>query len=62
MTTQSTTLEQRKFIEKQAKAGRTSPEIAQELGISVWTVRKWRQRLKKTNLRFQKWVVQRKAL
>jgi transposase len=61
MTTQNTTLEQRKFIEKQAKAGRTSPKIAEELGISVWTVRKWRQRLKKTNLRFLKWVVPKKA-
>lgn len=40
-------LAQKKFIEKQAEQGKTSKEIALELGVSVWTVRKWRQRLKK---------------
>jgi len=40
-------LEQKKFIEKQTEQGKSSPKIAAELGISVWTVRKWRQRIKK---------------
>jgi len=45
-----TTLDQRKFIESQAKKGKTSAVIAEQLGISIWTVRKWRQRLKKSKL------------
>ena len=55
-----TTLDERKFIEKQAEAGKTSPEIAEVLGLSVWTVRKWRQHLKKTKMPFVKWAVRRK--
>ena len=55
-----TTLDERKFIEKQAEAGKTSSEIAKALGLSVWTVHKWRQRLKKTKAPFVKWVVRRK--
>ena len=38
---------QKKFIEKYAKQGWTSPAIAQELGISVRVVRKWRPLVKK---------------
>jgi len=40
-------LAQKKFIEKQLKIGIKCPKIAQELGISVWTVRKYKQRIKK---------------
>ena len=42
------TLAQKKFIEKHSEL--KGPEIALELGISVWTVRKWRNRIKKGNL------------
>lgn len=58
--TTHTTLDERKFIEKSAEAGKTSPEIAKELGISVWTVRKWCQGFKKTKVPFQKWVAPKK--
>ena len=47
--TRPLTLEEKKFIEKKAKKGSTSSEIAEELGISKWTVYKWRQRLKKNS-------------
>lgn len=40
-------LELKKFIEKQAELGVKSALIAQELGVSIWSVYKWRQRLKK---------------
>ena len=42
-----TTFEERKSIESKAKAGWTSAEIASDLGFSISTVRKWRQRLQK---------------
>ncbi len=41
------TLVQKKFIETHSEL--KSPQIAKELGISVWTVRKWRSRIKKGN-------------
>jgi len=41
------TLAQKKFIEKHSELGSTSPVIANKLGVSVWVVRKWRQRIKK---------------
>ena len=40
-------LAQKKFIEKQLKLGQKSPSIAEALGISVWTVRKYKKRIKK---------------
>jgi DNA-binding CsgD family transcriptional regulator len=40
-------LSQQKFIEKQLKSGVKSPSIAAALGISVWTVRKYKKRIKK---------------
>lgn len=40
-------LSQKKFIENQAEQGVKSEVIAQELGVSIWAIRKWRQRLKK---------------
>lgn len=40
-------LAQKKFIEKQAEQGKKSCDIAREIGCSIWTVRKWRVRLKK---------------
>lgn len=45
-----TTLDQRKFIERKSKEGEKALNIAQELGISIWTVLKWRYRLKKGGL------------
>ncbi len=41
------TLAQKKFIEKHSELGFKSPEIAEQLGVSVWTVRKWGKRIKK---------------
>jgi len=46
-----TTFEERKSIESKAKAGWTSAEIASDLGFSISTVRKWRQRLQKGGAR-----------
>lgn len=45
---QPITLEQKKFIEKHSEL--TSLQIAKSLEISVWTVRKWRSRIKKGSL------------
>ncbi len=42
-----TTPRDRKFIEEKEKAGWTSQQIADALGFSISTIRKWRQRLKK---------------
>ena len=47
MNTPPLTLAQKKFIEKHSELGRSSPAIADLLGVSVWVVRKWRQRIKK---------------
>jgi len=55
-----TTLEQRRQIEALIKLGEKSPQIAEALGISVWTVRKWKQRLKKGVLCTLKWVAPKK--
>ena len=41
------TLAQKKFIEKQTELGMKCPAIGEKLGVSVWTVRKWRAHLKK---------------
>jgi transposase len=43
-TGRTTTLEERVMIAERVDAGRSSPEIAAELGRPVSTVRKWRQR------------------
>jgi uncharacterized protein YjcR len=45
-----TSLETRQTIKQLSEQGVKSPDIATQLGISVWTVRKWRQRLKKGGL------------
>jgi len=42
-------IKQKKFIEKSRQKGQNSVQIANSLGISVWTVRKWVQRQKKMN-------------
>lgn len=39
-----TTLEDRVCIQEYAQAGHTDREIAEQLGWSIWTVRKWRRR------------------
>lgn len=41
------TLASKKYIKKHLELGLSSPAIAKELGISVWTVRKWGSRIKK---------------
>lgn len=41
---QTTTFPERLDITERAAAGQSDPEIAAELGCSVWTVRKWRRR------------------
>ncbi len=41
---QATTLEQRVEIVERAKAGETDAQIARGLGLSSWTVRKWRRK------------------
>jgi len=40
-------LEQKKYIKKHSELGKKCPSIAAELGVSVWAVRKWKQRIKK---------------
>lgn len=42
-----TSLEQRDQIRQMVNQGFTSPAIAQALGVSVHTIRKWRRILKK---------------
>lgn len=42
-----TSLETRQKIKSMSEQNVKSKDIAVELGISIWTVRKWRQRLKK---------------
>ena len=41
-------LKQRKMIAQLQAAGYKAADIATQVGLSVWTVRKWIQRLKKT--------------
>lgn len=55
-------LEQKKFIEKQAELGVKSKQIAKALGVSVWVVYKWRQRLKKGAPYKALWAVPDKVL
>jgi DNA-binding NarL/FixJ family response regulator len=50
------TLEEKKFIEIKAEEGWTSRQIAEELKLSIKTVRKWRQYIKKMASRSLKWV------
>ncbi|GIV31079.1 MAG: hypothetical protein KatS3mg029_0430 [Saprospiraceae bacterium] len=51
-----TTLEEKKFIEEKVEAGWTSRQIAEKLGYSIWTVRKWRKHTKKTASHGPVWV------
>ena len=41
---QTTTFEERIEIGERWEAGQTDPEIARAMGLSVWTVRKWRRK------------------
>jgi transposase len=45
-----TSLEQRHEIKHLTQGGKKAPEIAAMLGLSVHTVRKWQQRIKKGDL------------
>src|SRR5215212_3168749 len=40
---QTTTFQERLTITERAAAGQSDPDIAEVLGCSVWTVRKWRR-------------------
>lgn len=51
-----TSLEQRHQIKYLTELGKKAPEIASTLQISVHTVRKWRQRLKKGVPCILKWA------
>lgn len=42
-----TSLEERQKMVSLSEQGYNSPQIAQQIGCSVWTVRKWLQRYKK---------------
>lgn len=51
-------LEQKQKVLDLISRGKNSPQIAALLGLSVWTVRKYRQRLKKGIHWYAKWVDQ----
>ncbi len=56
-----TTEEDRIQIVELSNRGVKASEVAQQLGCSVWTVRKWKQRFKKRKFTFgdgtsQKWL------
>lgn len=53
-----TSLEQRRQIQEMAGSNQTAAAIAEALDISIWTVRKWQQRLKKGVRCIRTWVVQ----
>lgn len=57
-----TSLEQRQRINELSNQGHKAPAIAEELGISVFTVRKWRTRLKKGDRIIPQWAVLRQAV
>ena len=54
-----TSLEQRQKIKQLVNQGIKAPQIAQALKISVHTVRKWQQRIKKGALCIPLWVAHR---
>lgn len=45
-----TTLEQKHLIKQLHEQGKTAQQIADEVGLSVWTVNKWIGRIKKIHL------------
>jgi transposase len=45
--TDCTSLEQRIAIAERTAAGQTDRQIATEMGLSAWTVRKWRRKAQK---------------
>ena len=51
----ATTLSERNFIKEKSGLGWTSQQIAEELKLSVKTVSKWRQRLKKGVIYNHRW-------
>lgn len=52
-----TSEEQRIKMLELSNQGLNATEIGIQLGCSKWTVRKWRQRLKKKELLYLKWDV-----
>jgi len=56
-----TSLEQKKQIKELSDLGKKCPEIANELGMKVRTVRKWVFRIKKGVHCIPQWVVQKVA-
>lgn len=57
-----TNLEQRRKIEELVNTGKSSPQIAKSLNLTLSVVRKWRQRIKKGIPFTLRWVVRRKVL
>ena len=54
----NSSLKQRKMIIQLHESGLTAPAIASQVGLSVWTVRKWISRQKKTKVWVQRLVAQ----
>lgn len=52
-----TSLEQRQQIKQLVKQGIKAPQIAKTVQLSVHTVRKWQQRIKKGALCLRTWAV-----
>ena len=52
-----TSLEQRQKIRHLVNQGIKAPQIGRMLGLSVYVVRKWQQRIKKGAPYIQKWDV-----
>jgi uncharacterized protein YjcR len=50
-----TTIQERTRIIELSAQGMKAPEIAAQLGCSVWTARKWKQQFKKKVRSVQKW-------
>ena len=57
-----TSIQERETMLKMANLGHSSQEIADTIGCSLSTVRKWRQRLKKGDKFQVKWVVRRQLI
>lgn len=51
-----TSLENKRKIEEFLQLKMKAPQIAKQLGLSVWTIRKWQQRIKKGDHFTLKWV------
>lgn len=57
-----TTEAQRLRMIELSNQGLTAPQVAEKIGCSVWTVRKWKQRFKKKQTYNRQWDDHRKAV